>query len=483
MNFDKNANIPERVFFAGSEFTLKNCKSPGGILMSHVFRQNDIRGVAGKDLTDAFVAELGQALAAFYRRHQVDTISLGYDCRLSSPRFRDLLAKGLVDGGLHVIDIGMGPTPLVYFSLFNLPVGGGVMITGSHNPADENGFKICLGKSTVFGEQIQEIRAIFEAGASDYRTGPAELTSQPLAAQYINYLKGLFHPGPRKIKAVVDAGNGTGNLVAVELYESLGWEIVDIFSEPDGHFPNHHPDPTLPENITALSAQVKANHADLGIAFDGDADRIGVVDTKGRILWGDQLMVIYARDIVKHHPGAKIIGEVKCSQSMFDDIQAIGGRPIMWKVGHSLIKAKMKEENALLAGEMSGHLFFADRYYGYDDAVYAGARLLEILSNSELTLAQMVDQLPKTFTTPEIRFDCPDDQKFPLVERLVKLFNSQYEVIAIDGARIIFEHGWGLVRASNTQPVLVMRFEADSQQALEQIQAEVQSELEKLMGK
>jgi phosphomannomutase / phosphoglucomutase len=447
--------------------------------MFHVFRQNDIRGVAGKDLTDEFVEELGRAMATFYYKHQVDTISLGYDCRLSSPGFRDRLAKGLVESGINVIDIGMGPTPLVYFSLFNLPVGGGVMITGSHNPANENGFKVCLGKSTAFGDQIQEIGRIMEA--KDYHSGSATLTNRPLAAEYIQYLKGILHPGSKKIKTVVDAGNGTGNLVAVDLYKRLGFEVTDIFSEPDGHFPNHHPDPTLPENIAVLTAQVQANHADLGIAFDGDADRIGVVDTKGRILWGDQLMIIYAKQILGQHPHAKIIGEVKCSQAMFDKIQEMGGEPIMWKVGHSMIKAKMKEENALLAGEMSGHLFFADRYYGYDDAVYAGARLLEILSNSELTLAQMVDELPQTFATPEIRFDCPDDQKFPLVERLVKVFHEKNKVITIDGARILFEHGWGLVRASNTQPVLVMRFEADSKEALEQIEAEVRRELNRLV--
>ena len=446
--------------------------------MLHVFRQNDIRGVAGKDLTDEFVEELGRAMATFYHKHQVDTISLGYDCRLSSPRFRDRLAKGLVDSGINVIDIGMGPTPLVYFSLFNLPVGGGVMITGSHNPANENGFKICLGKSTAFGEQIQEIRKIMED--KDYRTKAAKLTSQPLIPAYIQYLKSILKPGSKKIKAVVDAGNGTGNLIAVELYKSLGWEVVDIFSEPDGSFPNHHPDPTLPENIEVLAAKVKDSNADLGIAFDGDADRIGVVDTQGRILWGDQLMIIYAKQILEQHPHAKIIGEVKCSQAMFDKIREMGGEPIMWKVGHSMIKAKMKEENALLAGEMSGHLFFADRYYGYDDAVYAGARLIEILSHSRATLAQMVDELPQTFATPEIRFDCPDDKKFPLVEKLVKVFSQKNKVISIDGARILFEHGWGLVRASNTQPVLVMRFEGDSKEALEQIEAEVRKELDRL---
>jgi len=447
--------------------------------MNHVFRQNDIRGIAYQDLTEKFVAELGQALAVFFQRHQTNTVALGYDCRLSSPHFRDLLAKSLVDSGVNVIDIGMCPTPLLYFALFNLPVGGGVMITGSHNPTNENGFKICLGQSTIFGEQIQEIGRIMEVG--EYLTGSAQLTNHSLTQEYIHYLAGILQPGPQKIKAVVDAGNGTGNLVATELYQSLGFEITDIFSEPDGHFPNHHPDPTLPENIAALAAQVQAHRADLGIAFDGDGDRIGVVDTRGRILWGDQLMIIYARDILKNHPGAKIIGEVKCSQSMFEQIHTTGGCPIMWKVGHSLIKAKMKEENALLAGEMSGHLFFADRYYGYDDAIYAGARLLEILSHSELTLAEIVDQLPQTYATPEIRFNCPDDQKFSLVEKLSKQFSERYEVITIDGARIIFKHGWGLVRASNTQPVLVMRFEADSQEALQQIQAEVSGELDRLV--
>ncbi len=446
--------------------------------MLHVFRQNDIRGVAGKDLTDEFVEELGRAMASFYHKNQVDTISLGYDCRLSSPGFKNRLTKGLVESGINVVDIGMGPTPLVYFSLFHLPVGGGVMITGSHNPANENGFKVCLGKSTAFGEQIQEIGRIMEK--KDYHYGDAKLTFHPLAGDYVQYLQSVIHPGPRKIKIVVDAGNGTGNLVAVDLYKRLGWEVVDIFSEPDGRFPNHHPDPTLPENINALAAEVKSNEADLGIAFDGDADRIGVVDTQGRILWGDQLMILYAKQILGQHPQAKIIGEVKCSQAMFDKIREMGGEPIMWKVGHSMIKAKMKEENALLAGEMSGHLFFADRYYGYDDAVYAGARLIEILSHSGLTLAQMVDELPKTYATPEIRFECPDDKKFPLVEKLVKTFSQKNKVISIDGARILFEHGWGLVRASNTQPVLVLRFEGDSPESLKQIEAEVRKELDRL---
>lgn len=448
--------------------------------MSHVFRQYDIRGVAGRDLTEDFVAELAKSLATFYHRNQVDTISLGYDCRLSSPAFRKILLENLLNSGMNVYDLGMGPTPLVYFSLFNLPVGGGVMITGSHNPPNENGFKICLGLTTIYGEQIQEIKQIMEA--KDYQKGQGKLIDYPIIPDYLKYLKTIFKPGSKNLKVVVDAGNGTGNLTAINLYQSFGWEVIDLFSEPDGNFPNHHPDPTIPENLAQLTAKVKETQADLGISLDGDADRIGVIDSKGRVLWGDQLMIIFAKDIIKHNPGAKIIGEVKCSQTMFEQIKAMGGTPIMWKVGHSLIKAKMKEENALLAGEMSGHLFFADRYYGYDDAVYSGARLLEILSHSEQSLAEMVDRLPKTCSTPEIRFDCPEDKKFEVVTELVRFFAAKYQVIDIDGARIIFQDGWGLVRASNTQPVLVLRFEAESQAALERIQTEVKNELNRLLA-
>ena len=448
--------------------------------MSHVFRQYDIRGVVGPDLNEEFVTELAKSLATFYLHNNVNTISLGYDCRLSSPAFRKILLENLLNSGINLYDLGMGPTPLVYFSLFNLPVGGGVMITGSHNPPNENGFKICLGHSTIYGGQIQAIKGIMEA--QDYRTGQGKLIEHPIIPDYLNYLKSIFNPGPKKLKVVVDAGNGTGNMTAVKLYQSLGWDVIDLFSEPDGDFPNHHPDPTMPENLAQLSAKVKESQADLGISLDGDADRIGVIDSKGRILWGDQLMIIFAADIVSKNPKAKIIGEVKCSQTMFDRIAAMGGTPIMWKVGHSLIKAKMKEEQALLAGEMSGHLFFADRYYGYDDAVYAGARLLEILSSSGQSLAEMVDNLPQTYSTPEIRFDCPEEKKFKVVEELVKFFAPKKKVNNIDGARISFDDGWGLVRASNTQPVLVLRFEADSPEALERIQAEVKQELDRLLN-
>jgi phosphomannomutase/phosphoglucomutase len=448
--------------------------------MSHVFRQYDIRGMAGRDLTEEFVEELGKSLGTFYHRRKVDTISVGYDCRLSSIPFKKRLIQGLQESGINVYDLGLGPTPMVYFSLFHLPVGGGVMITGSHNPPNENGFKICLGQTTIYGEEIQELREIMES--RDYRSGNGQIFERSLTPDYLSYLKSVIKPGSKRVKVVIDAGNGTGNITAAPLYRELGWDVVELFSEPDGNFPNHHPDPTIPENLTDLAVKVSESGADLGISFDGDADRIGVIDSQGRVLWGDQLMILFAREIVKSNPGAKIIGEVKCSQTMFDQIRGMNGSPIMWKVGHSLIKAKMKEEGALLAGEMSGHLFFADRYYGYDDAVYSGARLLEILSHSNESLSQMVDALPTTCSTPEIRVDCPEDQKFAVVTQLVKRFQSLYEVIDIDGARIIFKNGWGLVRASNTQPVLVTRYEASSTEELSKIRQEVEGVLHQLLA-
>ncbi len=448
--------------------------------MSHVFRQYDIRGVAGRDLTEAFVSDLGKTLATFYRNHNVDTISVGYDCRLSSIPFKTVFVKSLAESGINIYDIGQCPTPMVYFSLYNLPVGGGVMITGSHNPPNENGFKICLGKTTIFGEDIQELRAIMER--RDFQSGKGWVRQKPLFESYHAYVQSIIHPGSRPVKVVIDAGNGMGNITAAPLYRNLGWEVIELFSEPDGNFPNHHPDPTLPENLVGLKAKVLEHNADLGISFDGDADRIGVIDGQGRILWGDQLMILFSREIIQSNPGAKIIGEVKCSQTMFDQIEACNGTPIMWKVGHSLIKAKMKEEGALLAGEMSGHLFFADRYHGYDDAVYSGARLLEILSNSDQSLTAIVDTLPKTCSTPEIRVDCADDRKFTVVNDLVAHFKDRYRVIDIDGARIIFNDGWGLVRASNTQPVLVTRFEANSEASLAKIQTEVQHTIDQLLS-
>jgi phosphomannomutase/phosphoglucomutase len=374
----------------------------------------------------------------------------------------------MMDAGIHVKEVGMVPTPLLYFSLHHLDVDGGIQITGSHNPPEYNGFKICLGKTTIYGEEIQKLRRIGESGS--FPKGKGSVESKEVIQPYQEEVLKRIRCGQISRKVVLDAGNGVAGLVAPELYSRMGIEVERLFCEPDGRFPNHHPDPTLPENLNHLIQRVSDTSADLGIAFDGDADRIGVVDRRGRIIWGDQLMIIFSRDLLKRHPGAKIIGEVKCSQVLYDDIRKNGGIPIMWKAGHSLIKAKMKEEGALLAGEMSGHIFFAERYFGYDDAIYAGARLLEILTTENKELEELLAGVPSLVSTPEIRMDCPDDKKFQVVAALASEFKKEYQVIDVDGARVVFDGGWGLIRASNTQPVLVLRFEAEDQKTLHEIQ-------------
>jgi len=445
-----------------------------------IFRQYDIRGVAGETLTGEVVYHLGKALGTVYRRFGTESVSLCRDTRFSSPSYRKALAKGLLESGVNIYDLGMFPTPFLYFSLFHLPVQGGVMITGSHNPPNENGFKICLGKSTIYGEQIQELREIMEK--EDYVTGRGKKRRVALKEKYLNaVLETLKLPPARQLKVVVDAGNGVANILAVPLYRRMGHQVVELYSRPDGRFPNHHPDPTVPECIESLKEKVFAAGADLGMAFDGDGDRLGVIDGRGRILWGDQLMIIFARDILKDRPGAKFIGEVKCSQHLFDEIAKAGGKPVMWKVGHSLIKAKLKEEEAVMAGEMSGHLFFADRYYGYDDALYAGARLLEILAGTTESLSSIYDRLPVAINTPEIRIDCPEEKKTVIVEELAREYRDKYPVVTIDGVRITFPNGWGLLRASNTQPVLVMRFEADTEENLKKIKDQVMGKVRALL--
>ena len=434
----------------------------------NIFREYDIRGRVPEDLNRETAYRLGQCFGAYYRGFGAKRISLGRDCRLSSPELRLGVMEGMMDVGMDVKDVGMVPTPLLYFSLHHLAVDGGIQITGSHNPPEYNGFKICLGKTTIYGEEIQKLRRISESGS--FPKGKGSVETREVIHPYREEVLKRIRCGQKERKVVLDAGNGVAGLVAPELYTRMGVEVEKLFCEPDGLFPNHHPDPTLPENLKHLVQRVSDTSADLGIAFDGDADRIGVVDRKGKTLWGDQLMIIFSRDLLKRHPGAKIIGEVKCSQVLYDDIRKNGGVPIMWKAGHSLIKAKMKEEGALLAGEMSGHLFFAERYFGYDDAIYAGARLLEILTNENKELDELLAGVPSLVSTPEIRLDCPDDQKFQIVADLASEFKKQYQVIDVDGARVVFEGGWGLVRASNTQPVLVLRFEAEDQKTLQEIQ-------------
>jgi phosphomannomutase/phosphoglucomutase len=441
------------------------------MLKSTVFREYDIRGIADVEFPDEDIAVLGQAIGTFLGRQGGWRICLGRDTRLSSPRLRDALIGGLMESGCDVTDIGVVPTPVLYYSVFHRKAAGGVMITGSHNPAEFNGFKVVSGSSTIHGEQIQELRRMIETGGLE--SGEGWESTADLVTPYVDEVASQFR-FPRKVRVVVDNGNGTGGPVMHRLLEKLNVEATEMFFEMDGHFPNHHPDPTVPKNLEALIAKVLETKADLGIAFDGDTDRIGAVDDRGTVIYGDQLMILYAREILTRKPGATFIGEVKCSQLLYDDIAAHGGNPIMWKTGHSLIKAKMKETHAELAGEMSGHMFFADRYYGFDDALYAACRLMEIVANSGKPLSAHMADLPHTVTTPEIRFDCPDELKFAVVKQATAELRARYRISDVDGVRVLFDHGWGLVRASNTQPVLVMRFEATTDGLLREYREEVE---------
>ncbi|NLD36484.1 MAG: phosphomannomutase/phosphoglucomutase [Desulfatiglans sp.] len=444
-----------------------------------IFREYDIRGRFPEELNSQTVYELGRTFGIYYKQHGATKISVGHDCRESYPELKDALIKGLLETGMHVIYLGMVPTPLLYFSIHELKLDGAVMITGSHNPPEYNGFKVCLGKATIYGEEIQRLREIAEKG--QFLKGEGSLTEKDVIKPYLEYLKTNIHPGTIKRRVIIDAGNGVGGLVAPQVYRAMGVDVETLYCEPDGTFPNHHPDPTIPENLLELKRLVDEKDADLGISFDGDADRIGVIDKEGNIIWGDQLMIIFSRAILKKNPGAAIIGEVKCSQVLYDDIKKQGGQPIMWKAGHSLIKSKMKETGALFAGEMSGHLFFADRYFGFDDAIYSGARLLEILTTEEKSVRDLLSGIPTMVNTPEIRMDCPDDKKFGVVKKLVEEFKREYEVIDVDGARVLFDGGWGLVRSSNTQPVLVLRFEATDAKRLEEIKSLFMKKLERVL--
>jgi len=440
-----------------------------------IFREYDIRGVADVELLDLDVEVLGRAIGTYLRRHGGDQVNLGRDCRLSSGRLRNALVCGLKASGCHVRDIGVAPTPLLYYSVFKLKSDAAVMITGSHNPPEYNGFKVVCGPSTIYGEQIQEIRRTIER--RDFVSGAGSEDHVDVAEPYVDEIAAQFH-FPRRIKVVIDAGNGTGGPVMHRLLQKLNCEATELFFEMDGRFPNHHPDPTVLENLETLIAGVRERGADLGIAFDGDTDRIGAVDENGSVVFGDRLMIIYSREILRRKPGATFIGEVKCSQTLYDDIRKHGGNPIMWRTGHSLIKAKMQETHAELAGEMSGHMFFADRYYGFDDALYAACRLMEIVAESGQPLSAQLADVPRTVTTPEIRVDCPDDIKFDVVRRVTERFRRTHSILDVDGVRVLFPEGWGLVRASNTQPVLVLRFEATTQQLLDEYRKETEAAVE-----
>jgi phosphomannomutase / phosphoglucomutase len=444
-----------------------------------VFREYDIRGIVRDDFDDEFVVNLGRAYATVLIEAGKHNITLGRDCRLSSDMLRERLLEGLLASGINVTDVGVVPTPLLYFSMLYWQMDGGAMITGSHNAAEYNGFKLGVGATTIFGEEIQRVRRIIETRAFKKTGGEGSLTDRPVLPDYQEYIRRHIKLTPG-MKVAVDGGNGCGGAVAAPLMREMGLKTVELYVEMDGRFPNHHPDPTVEANMRDLQAAVKSSGAQVGIAYDGDADRIGAVDEDQRIVWGDELMVVFSRAILKERPGAAIIGDVKCSQRLYDDIAQRGGRPIMWKTGHSLIKSKLKQENAALAGEMSGHMFFNDRYYGFDDAIYSSFRLLEILGRERRGLGAILSDLPKTWFTPEIRLDCPDDQKFEVVRKAAQYFRSNYETNDIDGARVNFPGGWGLVRASNTQPALVMRFEARDEKTLGEIRSIFEHKLKEL---
>lgn len=446
-----------------------------------IFREYDIRGLAEKDFDKEFALLLGKVHGTAVAERGGRRVAVGRDCRATSDSYAEAVIAGLMAAGLHVYDIGVCPTPLLYFSLFRLDADGGIEITASHNPSEYNGFKICLGKDTLYGAQIQDIRAKMELGRFR-ETGGGALERYDIVPPYHKHLLSDVRQLKRPLKVVVDAGSGVGGPVALPLFRQLGCVVWEIACTPDGRFPVHHPDPTVPENLEMLIEKVREEHADVGIAYDADADRIGAVDEKGNILWGDELLMLFARDVLQGHPKAVVVSDVKCSQRLFDDIAKHNGTPIMWKAGHSLIKAKMKETQALLAGEMSGHMFFKDRYFGYDDAIYASLRLLEILARSDRPLSALLDDLPKCVSTPELRIDCPDDKKFTLAEKATEYFRQHYDVIDVDGVRVKFAEGWGLIRASNTEPALVLRFEAASTEKLNEYRGIVENKLKELAG-
>jgi phosphomannomutase/phosphoglucomutase len=439
-----------------------------------IFREYDIRGIVGEDLTEDFARLLGQAFGTTLCRAGQRKAAVGHDVRPSSPRFARALSEGILKTGIDVVGIGLVPTPGLYWSLWNLDVGGGIMITGSHNPPEFNGFKVAVGHSTIYGEEIQKLCDLIEA--DDFEVGDGSYTETNVLDPYVADMRQRMGQIAHPVKVVADCGNGCASLTA-HLLDQIGADVLHLYCEPDGTFPNHHPDPTVPESLVDLIKKVKETGANLGVAFDGDADRLGVVDRQGNIIWGDQLLILYGREVLAKQPGAPIIFDVKCSQALVEEIEEAGGEPVMYRTGHSLIKEKMKSSGAPLAGEMSGHLFFADEYYGYDDAVYAAARLLRYVAAQGMTIQEMLADVPKFYSTPEIRVPCPEDEKFEAVAKMTRYYKERYKVIDVDGVRVLFGDGWGLVRASNTQAVLVLRFEAKTPERLEAIKQEMLNKL------
>ena len=486
----------------------ESCIPPG-----QIFREYDIRGIAREELTPAIVEVIGRSYALLLREsHRAlpssrpPRVAVAMDVRMTSPGIANALIQGIRSQGVNILNLGTCPTPLLYFSLFQLELEGGIMVTGSHNPSEYNGLKVCVGRETLHGPSIQRLKQIAGGPIPRSRTKRGTIENYPIIPHYLAWMSQHFEglidrvlqtesADPRReVSLVVDAGSGTGGLVAPALLRSLGCKVIELHCDPDGSFPHHHPDPTVPQNLADLQARVRAEGADLGVAYDGDADRIGVVDAQGEIIWGDRLMILFARDLlsIPRHPATTspiFIGEVKCSQVMYDEIERLGGVVIMSKTGHSPIKQLLRETGALMAGEMSGHLFFADRYFGYDDGIYASARLVEILLRRQASLSSLLAGLPQTFSTPEIRLDCPDDRKFLLMDQLSQILASApapppplpvQEIITVDGLRLVFEEGWALIRASNTQPALVLRFEASTPEILAGIQSWVESQIRRI---
>lgn len=447
---------------------------------SFIFRQYDIRGVVEQELTAPIAHAIGRAVTTVARARvgRDPRLAVGRDNRPSGEILARAVRDGVAQAGGTAVDVGVLPTPALYLALHELEVDGGVQVTGSHNPPEFNGFKMVVAGETLHGEDIQEIRRLIESDASDSGVGGLE-ADESMLSRYVEAIVSRNAPIARPVKVVVDCGNGSASLVAEATLTRLGADVVPLFCESDGTFPNHHPDPTVPENLVDLQAAVRRTGAELGLAFDGDGDRIGAVDENGAIVYGDQLLVLYGRDLAERMgTGHAVIFDVKCSDVLADALRAAQLEPVMWKTGHSLIKAKMKELAAPLAGEMSGHMFFGGDYYGFDDALFAAARLLAIVARGDGPLSTLLADLPRTHTTPELRVDCPEERKFSVVEAAAQHFGERYEALTLDGVRISFPHGWGLLRASNTQPVLVMRFEAATEEALAAYRGEVEAWLE-----
>ncbi len=445
-------------------------------MKKNIFREYDIRGIAGQEMDEQDAFLIGQAYGTMLRQRDKRKISVGNDCRKTADAYTHAFIRGITSTGCHVMNIGMCPSPVLYFSVYHLGLDGGAMVTASHNPAEYNGFKLMIGQDSLHGQEIQRLREIIESSSFELAKEPGTVETLDAVTPYIDWITQHIALD-QKIRIGVDAGNGVGGITALPVLKKLGCDVHDLFCEPDGDFPNHEADPTQKKNLVDLIDLVQKNNLDLGVGYDGDADRIGVVDARGNVIYGDQLMIIFAREILERKPGSAFISEVKCSMVMYDDIKQHGGNAIMWKTGHSLIKKKMKEENAALAGEMSGHIFFKDGYFGYDDALYATCRLLEIMANKGQGVEKLLSGLPATYTTPEIRVDCPDEIKFAVVDKMVAHFREKQEIIDIDGLRAIYPDGWGLVRASNTQPALVLRFEALTEERLADIQGKMEREL------